>query len=483
MSRTLILAGIALWFTLGSLLSWHARRNLGKGMIEYFLADRKVGGFISAMTYSATTYSAFMMVGLVGLTYSSGIGSLGFEMTYLAATVILMVIFAPRYWAAGKIYQLVTPSELLSKRYGSPSAGAVSAVLCLVMLIPYASVQLMGTGYLLEILSGGAISFTAGMIIAAGVSFVFSWWAGLRSVALTDAFQAVIMLAASLLLLGFIAFALFPEGLQGALSARRDLLEVSWSFPLFLGLTLPWAFFAVTNPQVVQRLYIPSSVGNLRKMILGFSAFGFVYTVLCVVFGLAAAAKMPGLEKADNAMAMLLSSVPAPLALVVFLSIMAAAVSTMNSIILTLSSMFGRDVVKALLPDISEESELRICRLLIPIITIACFFFARMQLGLIAVLSAMASGGLLMQLPATLGAFFWKKATAAGAVSSMVVGGIAVGFMYVEGLKPLGHWPPLWGILLSGVVFVAVSLATKPPLDTDRFLSSVEGFVRDRFWS
>ena len=86
MSRTLILAGIALWFTLGSLLSWHARRNLGKGMIEYFLADRKVGGFISAMTYSATTYSAFMMVGLVGLTYSSGIGSLGFEMTGTAAS-------------------------------------------------------------------------------------------------------------------------------------------------------------------------------------------------------------------------------------------------------------------------------------------------------------------------------------------------------------------------------------------------------------
>ncbi|HQQ11085.1 MAG TPA: sodium:solute symporter family protein, partial [Synergistales bacterium] len=73
MSPSMIIAGIAAWFTVGSLLSWHARKNLGEGMIEYFLADRKVGGFISAMTYSATTYSAFMMVGLVGLTYSSGI--------------------------------------------------------------------------------------------------------------------------------------------------------------------------------------------------------------------------------------------------------------------------------------------------------------------------------------------------------------------------------------------------------------------------
>ena len=483
MSPSMIIAGIAAWFTVGSLLSWHARKNLGEGMIEYFLADRKVGGFISAMTYSATTYSAFMMVGLVGLTYSSGIGSLGFEMTYLAATVILMVIFAPRYWAAGRIFRLVTPSELLTRRYGSPMTGAVSAILCLVMLVPYASVQLMGIGYLLEVLSGGAIPFAVGMLIAACVSFVFSWWAGLRSVALTDALQAVVMIVASLFLMGFIALALFPEGLPEALGSRQDLLKVSWSFPMFLGLTLPWAFFAVTNPQVVQRLYIPASVRNLRRMILGFSAFGFVYTVLCVVFGLAAAVKMPGLEKADNAMAMLLSSVPSPLALVVSLSIMAAAVSTMNSVILTLSSMFGRDVVRTFLPHISEKTELGICRLLIPVITVICFLFARMQLGLIAVLSSMASGGLLMQLPTILGAFFWKRATAAGAVSSMIAGGLAVGFMYVQGLKPLGHWPPVWGILVSGAVFIAVSLATRPPIDTEDFFSSVESYIRDSFGS
>ncbi|MDT8284161.1 MAG: sodium:solute symporter family protein [Thermovirgaceae bacterium] len=481
MSTAVIIAGIGAWFTAGAILSWYARRNLGKGMSEYFLANRKVGGFVSAMTYSATTYSAFMMVGLVGLTYSSGIGALGFEMTYLAATVILMVIFAPRYWAAGRLFDLVTPSELLSKRYESPLAGAVSAILCLVMLIPYASVQLMGIGYLFEILSGGSIPFMTGMLIAAGVSLVFSWWAGLRSVALTDALQAVIMLAASLLLLYFITFGLFPEGFGSALALRPDLLKVTWSFPLFVGLTLPWAFFAVTNPQVVQRLYVPEGVRSLRRMILGFSAFGFIYTLLCVLFGLAAAAHVPGLERADNAMAMLLASVPTPLALLVALSIMGAAVSTMNSVILTLSSMFGRDVVKALAPRISEEKELRLCRALIPLITVVCFFFAKMKLGLIAVLSSMASGGLLMQLPAILGVFFWKRATAAGAVSSMITGGVAVGYMYVRGIKPLGHWPPLWGLLLSGAVFVSVSLLTRRPEGTDSFMKSVNDFVRSHF--
>jgi SSS family solute:Na+ symporter len=481
MNASLILAGTAVWFVAGSLLSWHARKKLGQGMSEYFLANRKLGGFISAMTYSATTYSAFMMVGLVGLTYSSGIGALGFEMTYLAMTVILMVLFAPRYWAAGRIFNLVTPSELLSKRYESPAAGAVSAILCLVMLIPYASVQLMGIGYLFEILSGGTIPFITGMLIAAAVSLVFSWWAGLRSVAITDALQAVIMLFASLILLYFIAFRLFPEGFSNALAMNSDLLKLKWSFPLFVGLTLPWAFFAVTNPQVVQRLYVPASAANLRKMVLGFSAFGFIYTVLCVVFGLAAAARFPGLDKPDNAMAMLLGSVPVPIALLVTLSIMGAAVSTMNSVILTLSSMFGRDVVKALAPGITEKSELAICRALIPVITVACFFFAKMKLGLIAVLSSMASGGLLMQLPAILGVFFWKRATAAGALSSMIAGGLTVGYMYIQGLKPLGHWPPLWGLLLSGTVFVMVSLATTPPKETDSFMGSIRESLESMF--
>jgi SSS family solute:Na+ symporter len=180
-------------------------------MIEYFLADRKVGGFISAMTYSATTYSAFMMVGLVGLTYSSGIGSLGFEMTYLAATVILMVIFAPRYWAAGRIFRLVTPSELLARRYRSPMAGAVSAI-SVCHARPLRIVPAHGD----RIPAGGPFGrrppLHGGMLNAAVVSFVFSWWARSEIVALTDALQAVVMLVASLLLRVSHLVA-FPRGL------------------------------------------------------------------------------------------------------------------------------------------------------------------------------------------------------------------------------------------------------------------------------
>jgi len=473
-SASILIYSILAWFALGAFLSWKAKKKQAENMAEYFIGNRSIGGFLSSMTYSATTYSAFMMVGLVGITYKTGITSLGFELSYLIGTIFLLIIFAPRYWSAGKLFNVVTPSEMFSVRYESPKVGAAAAFLCLVMLIPYASVQLMGTGYLLETLSNGGISFTTATIIIALMSFAFSWWAGIRSVALTDALQASIMLIASAMLAIFVAFVLLPNAGESIKSINPNAMKVTWPFPMFLGLALPWFFFAVTNPQVVQRLYIPKNKTSIRNMILGFSSFGFLYTLLCVFFGVSASKLIPGISVADEAMPRLLSLVPYPLALIVTLSIIAAAVSTMNSIILTLSSMFGRDILKALNPNLSEEKELLLSKMLIPVITGGCLIFAQYKLNMIAILSSMASGGLLMQLPAIWGTFFWRKATAEGAFWSIVIGGIAVGSMYIAGMKPLGFWPPVWGIIISFTVFLALSLFTTPPSNADSFMDSLK---------
>jgi len=102
--------GIAIYIVVGLAIAIMARRQLGAGMSEFFLADRKVGGFVLALTYSATTYSAFMMIGLAGLTYFSGVGALGFELTYLCG-MFMMVFFLPRFWLAGKKYGYISPIE------------------------------------------------------------------------------------------------------------------------------------------------------------------------------------------------------------------------------------------------------------------------------------------------------------------------------------------------------------------------------------
>jgi len=482
MEAAWIYLAILVWFAAGCILSHFARKQMGKGVADYFIANRRLGGFISSMTYSATTYSAFMMVGLVGLTYTAGIASLGFELTYLMGTGILLVVFAPRFWLAGRRYGYITPAQLLGERYESPLVGAVATVLCLCMLVPYASVQFMGIGYLVEGLSGGAVTYLIGTVIATAIAFIYAWWAGMRSVAWTDSLQAVVMLATSVFLLLFIVFTFFGGFGGYAASVETAIpsyLTVKWSFPLFLGLSLPWFFFALTNPQVTQRLFIPRSIGSMKNMVRGFIIFGFIYTIIVTLLGLAARIMVPGLEVADMAMPALLGKVPVLLALLVFVGIVAAAVSTLTSIILTLSSMCSRDIYKALSPTSSEERELVVGKMIIPVMAVVCFAFAQLRLELIAVLSSMASAGLLMQLPAIVGVFFWKRGTAAGALASMIAGGIIVGGMFILGWYPLGHWPGIWGLAICCILFVGVSLLTKPPRRAEAFINHVNEKLRE----
>jgi len=483
--------GIAIYIAVGLAIAIMARRQLGAGMSEFFLANRKVGGFVSALTYSATTYSAFMMIGLAGLTYFSGVGALGFELTYLCG-MFMMVFFLPRFWLVGKKYGYVSPMELLSDRYQSKWVGATAAILALVFLVPYGAVQLMGVGYLMNGISQGVIPVVAGIIIAVVCAIAWSNIAGLRSVAWTDAFHALIMIVVSAAVLGVVVAALggFSSFFGKLESAVPGLLTVPtakgvWNINMFIGLALPWLFFLISNPQVSQRLFIPKSVTAMKQMLGGFLIFGFIYTLISVLWGFSATLLVPGLENADKATPTLLALpiIPMGLAIIVMIGITAAAISTIDSVLLTLSSVWARDIHKGLInPKVSEAGELRVGQWVIPIMAIIAFVFAWWAAGktglafMLAPLSSAASAGLLMAVPTIFGAFFWKRATATGAIVSCIVGAIVVLLFQVTGWKPLGWWPGVWGFIVCIILFIGVSLATKPPKEkAEEFI----GYLRE----
>ncbi|WP_022873113.1 sodium:solute symporter family protein [Nesterenkonia alba] len=461
-----IWTGVAIYVAV-ALLAAVASRSGGSGdMSDYFLGGRKMGGFVSAMSYSATTYSAFMMIGLAGLTYAGGVGALGFELLYLCG-VVLILIFGPRFWRVGKTYGYVTPSEMLGHRYSSRAAGATTAIASCVFLIPYAAVQLAGVGYLLSGMSGGAISFTAGTTLAAGLALAFALIAGLRSVAWTDSLQSIIMVVSASLVVILVITQLGGLGsFFGDLAAEPGVLSVPgtgyFTFSTFLALTLPWVFFMISNPQVSQRLYTPASMRDMRRMLLGFMVFGFIYTMISVIWGLAAILEFDELSSPDQATPALLSSdlVPVPLAIIVMIGIMAAAVSTIDSIMLTLSSMVTRDVYRPAHRGATERTQLLLGRLVLPVIAGLAYWFAHLQLDLIAVLSVSASAGLLVMVPPTIGAFFWSRGTAAGVIVSVTVAGTLVLVLEYTGYLLLGQGSGVWGLIVSTALFVVVSLLT-----------------------
>lgn len=486
--------GIGLYVAIGLAISLVARKRLGLGVSEFFLANRTVGGAVSALSYSATTYSAFMMVGLAGLTYLGGVGALGFELTYLAG-IFMMVFFLPRFWLVGRKYGYISPMEMLSDRYQNRWVGATAAMLALVFLVPYGAVQLMGIGYLVNGISRGAVPVVAGIAIATLCAIGWSNIAGLRSVAWTDAFQSLVMIATSAAVLAVVVAAM---GGPGAFFARLEsevpgLLSVpassgAWQVNMFIGLSLPWFFFLISNPQVSQRLFMVKSVTAMKQMVGGFLVFGFIYTLISVLWGFSARLLVPGLENADLATPSLLAlpMIPAALAIVLMIGIMAAAISTIDSILLTLSSVWARDIHKGIInPRVSEEGELRLGKWVIPIMAVIAFVFAWWASGqaglsfMIAPLASAASAGLLMAVPAIFGAFFWKRATAPGAIASCAVGAVVVLVLQVTGWKPLGWWPGPWGLVVCLALFFGVSLVTRPPMEkAEEFTGYLAGALK-----
>ncbi|WP_408899877.1 sodium:solute symporter (plasmid) [Nocardioides sp. R1-1] len=382
-----------------------------------------------------------------------------------------MLIFGPRFWLVGQKYGYVTPSEMLGHRYDNRAVAVATALASCVFLIPYSAVQLAGVGYLVSGMTDGAISFTTGTVLATVLAILFAVVAGLRSVAWTDALQAVVMIISATLVVLFVIEALGGFGeFFGSLSRDHPgALSVPgtgfFTFSTFLGLTIPWVFFSISNPQVSQRLYTPASMRDLRRMILGSMVFGLVYTLVAVVWGFAALLEFPDLATGDLATPSLLGSdlVPTVLGVIVMVGIIAAAVSTIDSIMLTLSSMVVRDVYAVAKPDSDEKHQLAVGKLVLPVIAVMAFLFAQLKVDLIAVLSVSASAGLLVIVPPIIGAFFWKRGTTEGVLAAVIVAGALVFVLEFTLVKPAGQASGIWGLLVSAVLFVGVSLVTRAP--------------------
>lgn len=486
MGTGLVWAAIVIFILISLSVAYLARSGAAAGSVaDYFLWSRSMGGVLAALSYSATTYSAFMLVGLAGLTYAGGVGALGFELIYLSG-IVLVAFFGPRFLLAGKRYGYVTPSEMLGDRYGSRAVSVVVALASCVFLIPYSAVQLSGIGYLLEGTTDGGISFTTGTLIATGLAIAFALLAGIRSVAWTDALQVVVMLVTTAVAVLLVIYSLggFGEFFGRLAQERPDSLSMPgidgyFSFSVFLGLTLPWFFFSLSNPQVSQRLFMLGSLRSLRRMILGFLVFGLVYTLMAVTWGFAALLRFPDLSSGDLASPTLISSdlVPGFIGVILIVGILAAAISTIDSILLTLSSMISRDVYRGN----DERRQLLAGKLVIPVIAVLALLFAGLQLDLIAVLSVASSAGLVVTVPAIFGAFFWRRGTAPGVLVSVIGAGALVVLLELSGITPLGQASGVWGLPVASALYIGVSLLTRAPEPkASEFIGYIRAALKER---
>jgi solute:Na+ symporter, SSS family len=135
--------------------------------------------------------------------------------------------------------------EMFADRYGKVTE-SLGALVAFIALVPYASVQVIG---LALVFGNFGIGFITGITIASIIIFIWAFMGGLRGVALTDALQGLLMVIVAIAVLTWTGQTF--DGFEISTFPNKV-----WTPLFFINITLPWAFFALTNPQVVQHLFI-----------------------------------------------------------------------------------------------------------------------------------------------------------------------------------------------------------------------------------
>lgn len=475
---------LAIFLVIGTAVALVSKRYLKKDPKDFYAAGGRFGTLLASLSYAATTYSAFMFIGLVGLAYSSGVGALGFELVYFVGTLFLLFFLAPKYWALHKKYGFFSPAEVLSERYGSKTVGVAATLLCLVALIPYASSQVIGIATASEGASGGAVPYTLAVVLALAVALAWSVIAGIWSIGWTDVFQGLLMLVTGVVMVvwvyqwGFGATG-FDISKLGNLTYVPNSTSISqpWSLAYFISLTVPWFFFAITNPQVVQRLFAPKDKRALKGMMVWFGVYGILFTFLVTFLGLmlrgmSIDGTFPIVAYRDSVTPMLLSLVPLWLGMLGLVAVIAASVSTIDAILLSLSCLSVNDLLGAYRSDISKRGGIMAGRAVIAILAVACALFAMARPGLIVDLSVLSSALLLPQVPVILGAFLWRKGGKLSAVAAIAAGFVVAISFYFLKMNPLGVPMNVWTLVVASLAYLLVAWFEGAPEGVERFLEA-----------
>ena len=350
------------------------RRGAQTGLGDFYLAGRNLGGFVLLLTLYATQYSGNTLLGYPGEAFRIGyawVMSVGFMM----AIIVVYLIFAPRLQRIARRHRFVTPGDWITHRFGSPSLTLVANVLLVLAISNYLLAQLMAMGHITEGLSGGAVPYWVGVVLLTLVVIIYETVGGMRAVAWTDCVQGIMLLVglAGLLLavvptpthLAELTMAVAAEAPEKVAVPAREIARNWLSTLLLIG------FSGAVYPHAIQRIYAARNAATLKRAFSVMVFLPLVTTGVMFMVGILAIRELSATGNADQVMPALLTAWSGQsvllylLCVVVITAVVAAVMSTADSVLLSLSSILAKDIVgTTLLEDAPEERLTRIGKLL-----------------------------------------------------------------------------------------------------------------------
>lgn len=405
------------------------KRNT-KGMTDYYVGGRSMGGVALGISFFATYSSTNSFVGFSGQAYEYGVAWLLLAVCAVGFSAAAWLWIAPRLRVFTAALDSVTLPDFVGFRFGSNRARVLAALIVLFASLLYMTAIFKGIGNLLQMFLG--VPYPLAIAIVFVVVVVYTAIGGFISVVKTDVVQGLVMVVAAVML--FTGTASAAGGID-SFFAVRDLPTgdrlFSWDtampFPVLFGIMVAGTMKFIVEPRQLSRFYALRDERATRQgMWTSTLAFLVVYSLLMPI-GIFAHHLIPGgVTETDLVVPTLLSGgqVFSPaVASFLLVAMVAAAMSSLDSVLLVMASTCERDVVSVWRRPASEANAVRATRIYVFVFALITAVIALDPPGQIVTLTAF-SGSLYAAcfFPAIVFGLYWRRGNGAAVITSFTLG-------------------------------------------------------------
>lgn len=472
---------------------WFSKKN--NDVNDFYLGGRKLGPLVTAMSAEASDMSSYLLMGLPGLAYISGIADVGWTAIGLAVgTYLNWLIVAKRlrrYSAAAG--NAITIPEFFSNRYRDKSNAllGISAIIIIIFFIPYTASGFSACGKLFSSLFD--VPYIPAMLVSAVVIVGYTALGGFLAASTTDFIQSIVMTLALVIVVFFGVQSAGGIGvvidnaskLPGYLSMTNTYDAVSnssnsYGFITIIS-TLAWGLGYFGMPHILLRFMAIEDEDKLslsRRVASVWVVISMAVAIFIGIIGysMSKAGVVEMLSGSDSEtllikISQILSShgiFAIILAGIILSGILACTMSTADSQLLAASSSISQNILKDVLHlKISEKATMLAARLTVVVIAVIAAFIARDPNSSIFTIVSFAWAGFGASFgPVMLFSLFWRRTTRTGALLGMISGGVMV-FVWKYMVRPIGGAWDIYELLPAFLVacafIVIVSLLTKAP--------------------
>lgn len=371
-----------------------------KSAEDYMMAGSRVGVFFGFLTFAATLFSTFTLMGMPDFFRLHGVGAWAFLAVSDGAMAFLII------WFGFAIRRRIVRSGyrgmagLLQERCGTKWGGYVYFAGIFVFLIPYVAIQIRGIGIFLSAAFPGTFPVWAWALAIVVVMLIYSEIGGLKAIIYSDALQGLILLGVTwLIAVGCVRSLGGVEAMFSAVGAANPaLLTVPGPNGLFTLQFLIASFFAilflpVTQPQLTTRLVIMRSTTTMKRMAVAVAGFMMLIIIPTIAIGMFGAVRHADASTSEFLVEVLLRRQPPVLGAAVAIGLIAAAMSTADSQIFAMGAEF-----RSLLSG-DERRIMRWTKLAILFFAFAAFGFAVVTTDQLVLLARVSFAGTALMAP------------------------------------------------------------------------------------